>query len=437
MPNTIASTDVGGTGLSTVGTNGQVLTSNGTTLSWQTPSAGTSFSAGTTGFTPNTATTGTVTLAGTLNIANGGTGLTSFTAGQVHYGSFSTSSNFVYDGSGNLIVGGNTTPSGKSGNLVIESSSGGLWWQSASTAYMGTLDANPLVIYTNNAERMRISSAGNVGIGTVPKTWVNGVALEVGPTSGNALWSYSGSSTGDIRLSGNTYFNNAYFYAANGPATQYRQVAGVHYWSSAATGTANASLTFSDNMTLDATGNLSVNGTIQTTGSILNSSGRPMVKQTGGVLQVVTTILTSVVSTGIANNSTFYNISGFSVSITPSSTSSRILVMVEGVGSSTGYSQLFALQLLRNGTVVGAGSGSGYRSSSVGTQRASADTNSANNFSWHYVDSPATTSAITYQIAVTNESSSTFNLNTTGGNVSGQIYSAISASNITVLEIAG
>jgi len=36
-----------------------------------------SFSAGTTGFTPSTATTGAVTLAGTLNIANGGTGATS------------------------------------------------------------------------------------------------------------------------------------------------------------------------------------------------------------------------------------------------------------------------------------------------------------------------------------------------------------------------
>ena len=61
MPNTIASTDVGGTGLSTVGTNGQVLTSNGKTLSWQTPAASTTFSAGTTGFAPNTATSGTVT----------------------------------------------------------------------------------------------------------------------------------------------------------------------------------------------------------------------------------------------------------------------------------------------------------------------------------------------------------------------------------------
>jgi hypothetical protein len=43
-----------------------------------------SFSAGTTGFTPSSATTGAITLAGTLNVANGGTGLSSVgTAGNV------------------------------------------------------------------------------------------------------------------------------------------------------------------------------------------------------------------------------------------------------------------------------------------------------------------------------------------------------------------
>ena len=47
----------------------------------------TSFTAGTTGFTPSTATTGAVTLAGTLAIANGGTNATATpTAGAVPYG---------------------------------------------------------------------------------------------------------------------------------------------------------------------------------------------------------------------------------------------------------------------------------------------------------------------------------------------------------------
>jgi hypothetical protein len=82
----------GGTGLSTIPTNGQLLIGNGTGYTLNTlgtgagitvtNAAGTitvansgvlSFSGGATGLTPATATTGAVTLAGTLAIANGGT----------------------------------------------------------------------------------------------------------------------------------------------------------------------------------------------------------------------------------------------------------------------------------------------------------------------------------------------------------------------------
>jgi hypothetical protein len=63
-----------------IGSNGYVLTSNGTTATWSASTGGvTSFSAGTTGLTPNTATTGAVSLAGTLAVTNGGTGVTTST----------------------------------------------------------------------------------------------------------------------------------------------------------------------------------------------------------------------------------------------------------------------------------------------------------------------------------------------------------------------
>ena len=83
-----------GTGVNTasrlgIGANSYLLTSNGTTASWQpAPASGvTTFSAGTTGLTPATATGGAVTLAGTLAIANGGTNSTATaTAGGAAYG---------------------------------------------------------------------------------------------------------------------------------------------------------------------------------------------------------------------------------------------------------------------------------------------------------------------------------------------------------------
>jgi hypothetical protein len=89
-----------------IGTAGQILTVNSgaTAPQWSTLSgvAVTTFSAGTTGFTPSSATAGAVTLAGTLNVANGGTGLTSLTSGLIPYGNgtsaFSSSASFKYDG---------------------------------------------------------------------------------------------------------------------------------------------------------------------------------------------------------------------------------------------------------------------------------------------------------------------------------------------------
>ena len=95
-----------------IGIAGQVLTVNpgATAPQWSTlsSSAVTSFSAGTTGFTPNTATTGAITLAGTLNVTNGGTGLTSLTSGYIPYGNgtsaFGNSINLQFTGS-NLLIG--------------------------------------------------------------------------------------------------------------------------------------------------------------------------------------------------------------------------------------------------------------------------------------------------------------------------------------------
>ena len=92
-------------GVTAVGTTGQVLVGNtGAAPSWATVSSSlvSSFSAGTTGLTPSTATTGAVTLAGTLGVANGGTGLTTLTANYVPYGNgtsaLQSSANHTFDG---------------------------------------------------------------------------------------------------------------------------------------------------------------------------------------------------------------------------------------------------------------------------------------------------------------------------------------------------
>ena len=90
-------------------TNGYVLTLAAGIPTWAASTGGvTSFSAGTTGFTPSTGTTGAITLSGTLNVANGGTGLTSLTAGYIPYGngtgSLSSYSGFTYNATNNTLA---------------------------------------------------------------------------------------------------------------------------------------------------------------------------------------------------------------------------------------------------------------------------------------------------------------------------------------------
>ena len=70
----------------------------------------TTFSAGTTGFTPSTATSGAVTLAGTLAATNGGTGATSLTLNNVILGNGTSAVQFVAPGTnGNVLTSNGTT----------------------------------------------------------------------------------------------------------------------------------------------------------------------------------------------------------------------------------------------------------------------------------------------------------------------------------------
>ena len=79
----------------------------------------TSFSAGSTGLTPSTATTGAITLAGTLAVANGGTGQTTYTNGQLLIGN--TTGNTLTKAT--LTAGTGITITNGAGSITIAASS--------------------------------------------------------------------------------------------------------------------------------------------------------------------------------------------------------------------------------------------------------------------------------------------------------------------------
>tara|TARA_R110000803_G_C11754437_1_gene292976 strand:+ start:43 stop:525 length:483 start_codon:yes stop_codon:yes gene_type:complete len=147
----------------------------------------------------------------------------------------------------------------------------------------------------------------------------------------------------------------------------------------------------------------------------------------GAVLQVKQTSLNTVVSASLSSESTFVDISGMSVSITPISSSSKILVSyILNLGHSTG-DQNNSIRLMRDTTAI-AGSGGGTASV---TNFARISTTEIVERSMQYLDSPSTTSAITYKIQWAS-GASTFYLNRRGSDAN-----FIALSTITVTEIAG
>lgn len=125
-------------------------------------------------------------------------------------------------------------------------------------AYTGTLTGGTGVINIGSGQLVKDAS-GNVMLGGTPSAWAGGKAFEIGGTGLRA--SFFQSNSGVLSLAQNYYFNGAAdVYAANGFATRYYQLNGAHFWNSAPSGTAGNPISFTQAMTLDASGNLCING---------------------------------------------------------------------------------------------------------------------------------------------------------------------------------
>jgi hypothetical protein len=119
----------------------------------------------------------------------------------------------------------------------------------------------------------------------------------------------------------------------------------------------------------------------------------------GTVLQVVQTALTSYFT---SSSTSYTNFTGLSASITPRSTSSKILVTIYTAVSNDTFNTWNFLKVLRNGSdmILGDASGNATRAWMDGSQGNQQNANLSRIMSGSYLDSPGSASAVTYQVQV-------------------------------------
>jgi hypothetical protein len=147
------------------------------------------------------------------------------------------------------------------------------------------------------------------------------------------------------------------------------------------------------------------------------------------ILQVVSV---TKVDTFTTSSTSFTDVTGLNASITPTSTSSKILVLSK-VAINTRSLAIGDIQLLRGATVIGGGTAAGNRVSGMSAFYAEAA--GTTDLSTNFLDSPASVSSQTYQIqARTNTGVLGINTSADDANVA---LIARTSSTITLMEIAG
>tara|TARA_R110002073_G_scaffold257098_1_gene419870 strand:- start:58 stop:534 length:477 start_codon:yes stop_codon:yes gene_type:complete len=142
---------------------------------------------------------------------------------------------------------------------------------------------------------------------------------------------------------------------------------------------------------------------------------------TGSVLQVVQN--TTTTTTHINSSTTLTTATNINVAITPSSSSSKILVTINAGGLLLGTTNAVLFNMLRDSTTIVARARQGYNSSSASEW-------SSIPFVMSYLDSPSTTSAITYSFKIGMGASSSSQLQINAGTGTNDAI-------VTAMEIAG
>ena len=128
-----------------------------------------------------------------------------------------------------------------------------------------------------------------------------------------------------------------------------------------------------------------------------------------GVVQVKSTSKTDTFTT---TSTSLVDVTGLSVSITPTSASNKILVTgYIMIGNNTNNSVGAYVTLLRDSTAIGIGDTAGSRSRITADISATSNSSLQGSVAFQFLDSPATTSATTYKLQIRSQTANTLAVN--------------------------
>ena len=175
--------------------------------------------------------------------------------------------------------------------------------------------------------------------------------------------------------------------------------------------------------------------------AIQNIAGKPLINNTGGILQVQSVFDNTqyTFSTGSASQTTYYPISGLTVTITPTSASSQIYIIASVACGGVANSYNNFLRIYRGATALALGQTSSWVGNASAGFRAFAGSGTVQCETQciTYFDSPATTGATTYQIYCCNSGGSSSPSYINRSNVTDTSWVQVSPSSLTVMEISG
>jgi hypothetical protein len=156
--------------------------------------------------------------------------------------------------------------------------------------------------------------------------------------------------------------------------------------------------------------------------------------QPGAILQVVQGVLDAPFTTSAGS----YQATGLSVSITPSSTTSKVLVQVFTNFSKNGASENAYLSLFRDSTNLVSPASPGSRTAVINAKYQAVPIFDITAVSFSFLDSPATTSAISYNLrAYTQGGTSEAIFINRSSNDGNDAFNPRAVSTIVAMEVAG